>query len=79
MTLQYSPFLKSPYPFYFECILSPMNGFNSQIGANDVEINIFSIFMFDNHFKLFYSILVLKNINLNVKTDFAILKFINGI
>jgi len=52
-----------------------MNGFNFHIGADDVEINISSIFMFDNHFKLFYSILVLKNINLNVKMDFSILKF----
>ncbi len=35
-----NPF-ESPYPLYFECVLSLINRFNFRSFSNDVKINIF--------------------------------------
>jgi len=48
------PFESFSYPLYFECILSSTNGFNSQIGSNDVRVNTYFYIQIHicHHFKL---------------------------
>jgi hypothetical protein len=75
------PFESFSYPLYFECILSSMNGFNSQIGQNNAKVNLYVYIQIHicHHFKLvfkkFNQIFVFKNIKPKIKMNFSIFKF----